>query len=63
MPDYRMTIEIRDVALGDVRSLRDSIMEEHGDNFDAGRGDFTITAQEKLSDNFYANVELDEADG
>lgn len=45
MPDYRLTITIKkDVGDGDVRSLAEEILSEHGDNFDAHRGDFAISA-------------------
>lgn len=42
MPDYRITIDVKDVAPGDMRALRDGILEKWGDDFDAARGDFEV---------------------
>jgi len=47
MTDYRLTITVKDVAPGDMRMLGDAIMDEHGEAFDASRGDFEITASVK----------------
>lgn len=60
MPDFRLNIEIKDVALGDVRDLAEQIMDDNGDGFDAARGDFVITALEKAGENVWVPVELEE---
>lgn len=41
--NYTLTIEIKDVAEADVTSLAQDIYDEHGDSFDAPRGDFTLS--------------------
>lgn len=58
MPDYRLTIEMKDVAEGDVANLAVAIMNEHGEEYDASRGDFAITAS-KLEGSSYFPVDLE----
>lgn len=42
-PDFRVTIELRDVAVGDAVSLAQDVWDTHANNFDAKLGDFEIT--------------------
>jgi hypothetical protein len=53
MPNFRITIDVKDVAGGDVDMLAQDILDEHGMNFDASKGDFTIIVSQKVGDNFY----------
>lgn len=63
MADFRVTIEIKDVGKGDVLMLVDEIMATHGDNFDAARGDFTISATKKVGENqFYVDLDSEDDD-
>jgi hypothetical protein len=40
--DYRIVIELRDVADGDVSATAQRIWDEHAEENDAARGDFTL---------------------
>lgn len=42
MPDYILTITIKDVAEGDATTVAQEIWDTHADGLDAARGDFTI---------------------
>lgn len=42
MPDYRITIDIKDVADGDVNDLAQDIWDSHAEGLDASRGDFKL---------------------
>jgi hypothetical protein len=57
MPNFKVTIDVLDVAVGDIRSLVDDIIERHGESFDMGQGDFSISVSK---DGF--PVDLDEED-
>jgi hypothetical protein len=61
MSNYRIVIDVRDVAKGDVAMLVQSILEDHGGDFDAARGDFTITAYETLGAGHFP-LDLDDSD-
>lgn len=61
MPDFVLTIDVKNVAKGDVRGLVDRIMERHGEDFDAERGDFAIRVSERHGDAFFP-VDLEEED-
>lgn len=53
MPDFRITIDLRDVGPGDVDDLAEQIADEHGDTFDAEQGDFVVRVQQKVGESFY----------
>lgn len=53
MADIRVTIELKDVGKGDVKGLIEDILEAHGDNFDAQRGDFVCTASVKEHGSYF----------
>lgn len=40
---YKITIEVKDVADGDVTDLADAIWNENAETFDADRGDFVVS--------------------
>jgi hypothetical protein len=42
MPDFRIVIDAKDVALGDVLSLANDIWEDYAESFDATSGDFKL---------------------
>jgi len=42
MPDYILTITIKDVAECDATSVAQEIWDTHAEGLDAARGDFTI---------------------
>lgn len=43
MPDYRITIDIRNVGPGDVKEFWDTLEESFGPDFDIELGDFDIS--------------------
>lgn len=47
MPDFRITIDMKNVAKGDVVSFCENLLSEHGDNYDAARGEFVIRTSER----------------
>ena len=47
MPDFRITIEVKNVARGDIATLCAQILEDHGADFDAARGEFRIRTSER----------------
>lgn len=47
MPDFRVTIEVKNVARGDVHDLCQEILDRHGDAFDAGHGEFVVRTAER----------------
>lgn len=49
MPDFRLIIDIKDVAEGDATSLAQAIWDENAESFDASLGDFQVSVQ-KVSD-------------
>jgi len=53
MPDFRITIDVKDVAGGDIDFLAEQIRNEHGDNFDADNGDFIIRVSQKQGENYF----------
>ena len=53
MPDFRITIDVRDVAGGDIDSLAEEIEREHGDDFDAAQGDFVVTIAQKSGSSYF----------
>lgn len=53
MPDFRITIDVKDVAGGDIDALADDISATHGDDFDAAQGDFTVSVSQKVGSNFF----------
>jgi hypothetical protein len=63
MADFRIVIDVRDVGGGDIDQLAESIMDEHGFNFDAAKGDFKITIQQKEGDSYYAREPGDDVIG
>ena len=42
MPNFEVRIEVRDVTRGDIEELVEDLMEQHGVNYDAPKGDFVI---------------------
>lgn len=42
--DYRITIDLDNVGVGDATDLGDWIWREHADAFDANRGDFRLNS-------------------
>ena len=42
-PHYTITIQLKDVAEGDVTSLAQEIWDNNAADFDAARGDFAMT--------------------
>lgn len=63
MADFKVTIEIKDVGKGDVKGLVESILEEHGDNFDAQRGDFVVSASVKEHGSYFPYDWEEDEDG
>lgn len=55
-PDYRIVIELRDVAVGDATSLAQDIWDNHAIGFDAKAGDFEVNIS-KVEGNFSSNVD------
>lgn len=47
MPDYRIRIDIKNVARGDVVSLCEDILAKWGDDFDAARGEFVVRTSKR----------------
>lgn len=52
--NYRITIDVLDVARGDIQSLVSDIIAEHGNSFDIARGDFEISVSEYRDGNLFA---------
>lgn len=57
MSDYKITIELKDVAKGDVQGLVEHLELEVGPDFDIARGDFVVSCSEKIGDTYFP-VEL-----
>lgn len=51
--DFRITIEVKDVARGDIKSLIEQILEEHGDAFDVHQGDFIVSAAVREGNSYF----------
>ena len=60
MPDFKISIVVKDVTKGDVKDLITLIEDEHGDDFDIRRGDFAVTASEADKIGGWFRVELDD---
>ena len=43
--DYKLTITFDDTPL-DLQEVAEKIVAEHGENFDAARGDFTVSTED-----------------
>jgi hypothetical protein len=43
MPEYRIEIDIKDVAEGDVTTLAQDIWDNNAESFDAKLGDFALS--------------------
>jgi len=55
--DYRVTIDVKNVARGDVISLVESILATHGEDYDAARGEFVIRTSKRegqSGENYFA---------
>jgi hypothetical protein len=52
MPDFKITIIVKDVAKGDVEPLVDEI-EQRGDDFDARRGDFVVETSQFIDGSWF----------
>ncbi len=63
MPNFRITIDVKDVAGGDVDMLAQDILDEHGANFDADNGDFTVVVSQKVGDTFFTRDPGDDVIG
>jgi hypothetical protein len=53
MPDYRITIDVRDVAAGDIFDLAQKIWDDHADDLDAKLGDFKIVVTKTVGSSSY----------
>lgn len=42
MPDFRVTIDVKNVARGDIVTLCESLIANYGEDFDSARGEFAI---------------------
>lgn len=54
MSDYRVIIDVKDVAQGDIEDLCDDILDEFGRKFDADNGDFEVRPLVKVGDSYFA---------
>lgn len=62
MPNFKLTIEVNDVARGDMRDLAEAILSDHGDDFDSSRGDFKIEVLESVGVGVWAPIDLEDED-
>jgi hypothetical protein len=56
MPDFRIRIDIKNVTRGDIVELCNELLSEHGENFDAQRGEFVIhtsTREGQSGENYF----------
>lgn len=53
MPDFRITIDMKNVARGDVVDFCTHLLAMHGDDFDAERGEFVIRTSEQSGENYF----------
>jgi hypothetical protein len=60
-PDYRIVIELRDVAEGDATSLAQDVWDNHAVGFDAAAGDFEVTIT-KVEGNFSSDIDWQPAE-
>ena len=60
MADFRITIDVRDVAGGDIDALANDIRDQFGDDFDAAQGDFTVTVAQKQGTSYFTRNEGDD---
>jgi len=56
MADYRLVIDVKRVAEGDVTTLAQDIWNDHAESFDAELGDFKLNLA-KLSDGHAFDVD------
>jgi len=56
MPNFRIVIDINDVAEGDATTLAQQIHDQHGESFDASLGDFKINVA-RISGNFAFDID------
>ncbi len=53
MPDYRITIDVRDVTTADVTDVAQKIWDEHADDLDARLGDFKLVVTKTMGSSSY----------
>lgn len=51
MPDYRITMIVKDVARGDIEGVAQSIWDAHARDLDVDRGDFALAVVELIAGN------------
>lgn len=54
MPDFRITLDVKDVTGGDVDMIVEDLHRDYDDDLDASAGDFAITVHQKVGDNFFS---------
>jgi len=60
MPDFRILIEATDVGPGDIDDLAEDIKQDYGDNFGIADGEFKVTVQQKVGDNYFGRERGDD---
>lgn len=60
MADFRVIIDVKNVSGSDADSLKMNLEEVYGEAFDIGLGDFKVTVQQKVGENFYGRDEGDD---
>jgi len=63
MADFRVIIEVKDVAGGDVDILVEDIERDFGEEYDAEKGDFKVYAQQKVGENYFSRDPGDDVIG
>ncbi|MFL5861123.1 MAG: hypothetical protein ACJ780_10120 [Solirubrobacteraceae bacterium] len=51
MPDFRVIVELKDVALGDAESIAQDIYDSHASTLDPG--DLTVSVSQHLGGNWF----------
>lgn len=54
MADFRIIVDVKDVAGGDIDMLAEDIAEDFGGNFDIDSGGFSVRVQQKVGDNYFS---------
>lgn len=53
MPDYRITVDIKDVADGDIQHFVENLEKYHGPDFDIDRGDFAVSVSKREGSSYF----------
>jgi hypothetical protein len=53
MPDFRITIELKDVGPGDVDDLAREIEDDYGQIYGINDGDFVVLITQKVGQNYF----------